>query len=365
MTNKGNLEHKFKLKFLDQFVSLVLNLFKNSSPEINLLVFAGCLILFTLFLVITLIPSEQRLWSFLITAVLLFVYLLCLINYLVHVSRKGEKKRSQIDNAKLHGNTKFWDNLSSNIFIIIGLEDSIKTNQKAHPKISPRDLEAIVSVSMYLARCYPEKRVTIVPAWPRGWQKWIPQEADIVLIGGFVPNIEFLQYKSLFPGIMRLKMGRLCNIREKQVFHVRFNSLCEDKIPPRDKPEAVDSFSSKHVSRDYGLIFRTYGEIYGSPRRIIGIAGIKGNGTQAAARYITQRTLYQKSVDTVLEKPLSDRDTMELAITAEVRDDSINRIDLIIASFNGRNIFNTGFNLSESCEFMDLDCKGCSFGEDN
>ena len=153
-------------------------------------------------------------------------------------------------------------------------------------------------------------------------------------------------------------------MRTKQVFHVKFDSIPAEKRPKPDEPEALDSFASKYVSRDFGFIFSTIGEIYGSRRRVIGIAGIKGNGTQGAAKYLTQETTHQKSLDTLLEEPLKDSDSLELVITAEVSENIIDRIDFIKADLNGKDIFDTSYKLSELCEFTDKSCLGCSFGEE-
>lgn len=260
--------------------------------------------------------------------------------------------------------SRFWDGLSDVAVVVFGLEHSPDDPPGTHPRISLRDLEAAQTVAGYLARRFPRKRVLTVPASAAGWQSLLPPEADLIVIGGGVSNVEFARHRELYQRWFRLKMGRLCRLGEQRVLHVGFGRLLPgQKPPPRRSPEAIDRFPSESVSRDFALIFSKRRQVYGAPRRVIGIAGVKGNGTRAAALYLTRSGTGEDGLDAILPRPLGPDDELELAVAVDVVLDVIDRVEPLEAVLNGEGIFAREEHPGEPCE-LGRPCAGCSFGEE-
>lgn len=260
--------------------------------------------------------------------------------------------------------SRFWDGLSDVAVIVFGLEHSPDDPPGTHPRISLRDLEAAQTVAGFLARQAPRKRILTVPASAAGWQRLLPPEADLILIGGGVSNVEFAQHRELYQRWFRLKMGRLCRLDGQRVLHVDFGRLPPgQKRPPRGSPETIDRFPSEYVARDFALVFSKRRQVYGALRRVIGIAGIKGNATRAAALYLTRSGTGEDGLDSILPRPLGPEDELELAVAVDVVLDVIDRIELSEVMLNGERISTREGPLGEPCE-LGRPCSGCSFGEE-
>jgi FMN phosphatase YigB (HAD superfamily) len=248
--------------------------------------------------------------------------------------------------------------------IVFGLEHSPDDPPGTHPRVSLRDLEAAHTVAGFLARRSPRKRVLTVPASAAGWQRLLPPDADLIVIGGGVSNVEFARHRELYQRWFRLKMGRLCRLDGQRVLHVDFGRLPPgQKPPPRLLPEAIDRFPSESVSRDFALIFSKRRQVYGALRRVIGIAGVKGNGTRAAALYLTQSGTVEDGPDAVLPRLLGAEDELELAVAVDVVLDVVDRIEPLEVVLNGERIFARAGQLGGPCE-LGRPCAGCSFGEE-
>lgn len=286
-------------------------------------------------------------------------------NQIIRAIKKIEAdKKSKISPKISHYSKKFWDTLSNIVVIIFGTEypeENIKgTNAKRfHPKISLRDLKAAQDILEFLARQYPRKQIITLSASTIGWQNLLQIDADLVIIGGFASNIEFARHRPAHQQNFRLKMGRLCSVNEQRVYHVDFDSLLNGKTPPPyNKPIDIELFPSEHVSRDFGIVYSTGGYFYGSNRRIIGIAGIKGNGTLGAAISLTRAD----TLDSLLPKPAGKDDLLEIVIKTDVNNNIVSRTDIVELMINGESLFDSPTPSWKPCE-LNRQCQGCIFGE--
>ena len=151
-----------------------------------------------------------------------------------------------------------------------------------------------------------KKVVVPLQALQAGWQILLREDTDLIIVGGFVANIESARHRSIYQQNFRLKMGQLCRFdKERRVYRVGLIGLSANTVESlRSQPQAVEDLPSKYVSRDFALVCNTRGYIYGSNRRVIVIAGIKGIGTLGAAMHLTRDERDSSQPNTVLEKSL-------------------------------------------------------------
>lgn len=255
----------------------------------------------------------------------------------------------------------FWDNLSDIILIVFGADYYGDGFKNSHTSISLRDLKAAQYILEFLARRYPEKQLITVSASTTGWQNLLHTKADLIIIGGFVSNIEFRRHQSSHQQNFRLKMGRLCRMKGQHVYHVDFDYLLPGQSgPPRDKPLDIELFPSGYVSRDFGLVYSVRGHLYGSDRMIISIAGIKGNGTLGAAIHLTKTD----TLNSFLQNPINKDDLLEIIIKSDVNNDMVSRTEIVEVMLNGISLCDCDYSSQwgEPCE-LNRECKGCNFGE--
>jgi len=263
----------------------------------------------------------------------------------------------------VHRTSKFWDVLSDVVVIVFGMEDPAKSHLYTHPRISPRDLQSAQIISNFLSRVYPKKKVLSFPATTTGWHHLLQVGADLIIIGGFVTNIEFAKHFSKLKRHFYIKMGRICRVKDKCVYHVDFNSLPPGlNPPPPNKPQSIEDFPSEYVSQDFGMLINIPIKIYGSKRRVIGIAGIKGNGTRGAAIHVTDDNDCLPHLDSFLDTPLTDEDSLEIIINTKVNNDIIDQTELIELILNDKKIYLHPNTMCKQCE-LDQHCKDCTFGE--
>lgn len=282
----------------------------------------------------------------------------------LRIRRSVEELERNRPSAK---SSSFWSLLSDMVVVAFGVQHSPEDPPGTHPRISLRDLEAAQTVTSFLARNYPRKRVLTVPVSAGGWQQLLSHGADLVVIGGGVSNAEFARHRDLYQHAFRLKMGRLCRIDGQRVFHVHFaRGPSAEGQRNLISPEEVERFPSDYVARDFALVSSRRAEVYGASRRVVSIAGIKGNGTRAAALYLTEESPESSGLDAILPGPLKARDDLEIVLSADIIHDSTDRIDrkeVLEVVLNGKRIFGLEDRLSKACE-LGRSCTGCAFGEE-
>jgi len=258
--------------------------------------------------------------------------------------------------------SRFWDALSDTVLVVFGAEYTESAND--HPKLSLRDLKAAEIILTFLARRYPEKRVASLPALTHGWQILLQDDTDLIIVAGFAVNVEFARHRSVLQQNFRLKLGRLCRPEGRRVYHVGLSGLSPDKEESlRRQPQAIEDLSSEFVSRDFALVRNARGHIYGSDRRVVALAGIKGNGTLGAAMHLTRDGRDTSQPDAILETPLGANDSLELVIQTDVVNGTVDTTRIVEAVLNGTSILDNSAGLWVSCE-LDQFCEECAFGED-
>lgn len=105
--------------------------------------------------------------------------------------------------------------------------------------------------------------------------------------------------------------------------------------PSADDFQAIEDFPSEYVFRDYGHVTSSTTDTFGK-RRVITIAGIKGNGTRGAAMALTGITSLQPGLDTILRSTLTENDSLELVIASNVSNDHVYRTELVDLALNGK-----------------------------
>lgn len=264
--------------------------------------------------------------------------------------------------------SKFWSALSKDVVVVYGAGYSAEDPEKGWARHSRRDLRAALAVHDYLL--HHGKNVSLHPATDRGWQTQLTSGKDLVVIGGFVSNVEFARQQSLFRSRdnVRLKMGRLCRTDGQQVYHVAFGELpgklAVRSRDARDAPARIDRIPSNYVTRDFAYVYSARAEVYGATRRVVAIGGIKGNGTVGGAHCLTRADSEPDPLDAMLTGPLSGNDTLELIVAVECFDDQINKAEIVEAFLNSDRIFiHPKLMLSRACR-LGIACRDCTFGEE-
>ncbi len=241
----------------------------------------------------------------------------------------------------------FWGTLSDSLVIIYGVE---QTGAK-HPRVSLRDLDTSIDILRFLTRWYPEKHATPIRAGTPGWQNSLRTDTDIIIVGGPVVNREFAQHQSDYERYYHLRTGRLCDIKGERVYHVTLGEGSGKPIPPRSDPQAIDDFPSDFVRRDYGLVTSRNISVYGYSRRVITIAGIKGNGTHGAALALLGDTRQLVKLDDILP-PLTATDSLELVVMTDVINAIIDRSEIVEMVLNDKHLYVSQKKYWEACELQ-------------
>lgn len=258
--------------------------------------------------------------------------------------------------------SKFWDDLSDTVVVVYGIQPSIDQGSK-YPRMSTRDLETAIEILLYLARLYPHKKILTFPGEAPGWPQILERtKTDLIIIGGFVTNNEFERHQQQYERGFRLKMGRICKVEGRQVFHVEFGRLYEADWPSRKDPKTIDDYPSDRVSRDFGIITSKKIQVYGYERRVITIAGIKGNGTRGAGKALTTDDhRYLSHVDTKLPRKLKAADSVEMIVMSRVSKDIVDDFELVELQLNNQAVPLTVEKYWKECELSNP-CEGCVFG---
>lgn len=257
----------------------------------------------------------------------------------------------------------FWKNLANTVLIVYGVEHNQQSNPKEHPRVSPRDLETAHLVFGFLNRYFPEKTVRLCPAREPKWEGDLTQESDLILIGGFMTNEMYRAYRTTreaeFEQNLRLKIGRLCRVEGQRVYHLGLDESAG--YMPRSMPLALENVQSEHVTRDYGLVTSRTAFFYENYRRVVTIAGVRGNGTRAAAMMLTKETDQLPRLNTVLPSNFSRDDSFEMTVAAEVNRNKLVSFKAVEILLNNERVNITTGDISEQCE-LDSPCAGCKFG---
>jgi FMN phosphatase YigB (HAD superfamily) len=285
------------------------------------------------------------------------------VNYAcMQISEVLKKHRSPGRQARPVADS-FWKSLADTVLIVYGVEHNAQANPKEHPRVSPRDLETAHLIFGFLNRYYPEKTVRLCPAREPKWEGDLTRESDLILIGGFVTNEMYKIYRSTyereFEQNLRLKMGRLCRIEGRRVYHLGFEESAG--YVPRSEPQELENISSEFVTRDYGMVTSRTAMFYENDRRIITIGGVKGNGTKAAAMALTKVSKQIPDLNTLLPAHFSGHDSFEMVVEAKVKHNTIASFSAVEVLLNDRRLDIATEGDVEVCE-LDTACAGCKFG---
>lgn len=239
----------------------------------------------------------------------------------------------------------FWAALSDSAVIIYGVEYS----GTKHPRISLRDLDTATDILRFLTRWYPNKHTMFIRAETPGWENSLRPDTDIIIVGGPVTNREFANRQSDYECHYHLRIGRLCEVQQRGVYHAILGEGGGRPIPSRDDPQAIDDFPSEFVRRDYGLVTSRNISIYGYSRRVITISGIKGNGTRGAAMALLGDARHPVKLDDIIPS-LTPADSLEMVIATDVSNGIIDRSEVIELTLNDRREYLSGKRYWEPCE---------------
>lgn len=258
-----------------------------------------------------------------------------------------------------------WEELSDTIVIVYGAKYNRDKDKEGHLSLSLRDLNAAQAIHTFLVgkypkKDYPNKNFILMPSLANGWQTLLKENTDLIIIGGFVVNDEFNKHRSSYQKNLRIKMGRLCHVEERHVFHI---DLANDSL--RDQPHKIEELPSKFVTQDFALVSRMKISVYGARRNVITIAGIKGHGTLGAASHLASVN-GKVELNNIGFKNISDFN-LELVLKTEVLDNLLDKTEIIEIVVNGKSME----ALSEinpvwrTCELSPLTnpCQTCTFGE--
>jgi FMN phosphatase YigB (HAD superfamily) len=253
----------------------------------------------------------------------------------------------------------FWQSFSDSAVIVYGVDNAAHVAPGEHPRVSPRDLEAAQQVSIHLARCFPGKRISLFPASEKGWQHGLQPDTDLILIGGPLANPELALHEMGPERLFRLKGNRICRVDGQRVYPVAFDPPPGSRRLDPLQWEGPDVHPSEYVSRDFAHVFNVSRDVYRGRRRVIGIAGIRGNGTRGAALFLTLDP--PAALEALLKAPLRDRDGLEMVIAVDVAHDAIIGTRLVEAGLNGR-FLRVESGESVPCE-LGRPCQGCTYAE--
>lgn len=254
--------------------------------------------------------------------------------------------------AQLSDTSTFWKGLSSDVRIIYGVERAHKRSS-----VSLRDLNTAMELNTFLQQVLHK---TSIPIFSTIQERHlhIPPTADLIVVGGFITNDEFAVRRNLYESNYSLRMGRLCRISGQRVFHVDFTKQVH--AANRSNPYELESIPSEHVSRDYGLITSQRVTVYGHERRVISIAGIKGNGTLGAARTLMMPEA-SPAIDRALGEQLNPSAVLQAVVESWVTSDRIDRSDVVELKINEKVLLEATKLSWTKCE-LGTKCAGCSFG---
>jgi FMN phosphatase YigB (HAD superfamily) len=221
-----------------------------------------------------------------------------------------------------------WDGLSDTVVIVYGAKYHQVRDKDGHLSLSLRDLTAAQSIHDHLTRRYPHKNFVLMPALSNSWQSLLRENTDLIIVGGFVVNDELTQNRSLYQQKLRLKMGRLCHIEGRHVYHVE-----PIREILRNQPHKIEELSSALITKDFALVSRTRRNIYGASRNIITLAGIKGHGTLGAANFLTSGTSSYTFAPVSPGKRTDLR--LELILKTEVKNNRIVTTEIVEALVDG------------------------------
>lgn len=244
-----------------------------------------------------------------------------------------------------HWSGNFWESLSDSVVIIYGVE----YRDGNHPRISLRDLDTATDILRFLTRWYPKKHTIFISAQTPGWKNSLREDTDIILVGGPMTNSEYKERRLDCERSYHLRLGRLCEVKSQSVYHVALGEGSGKPIPPRSDPQGINDFPSEYVRRDYGLVTSRHISIYNSLRRVITVAGIKGNGTRAAASVLLGDARHPVKLDSILP-PLSASDALEMIVAADVRSGLIDRSEIVELTLNDKRQYIAAKEHREPCE---------------
>lgn len=257
----------------------------------------------------------------------------------------------------------FWKGLAERVSIVYGVEHDLHSNPKEHHRMSPRDLGTALLIFGFLNRYFPEKTVEICPARGPKWEGDLTREGDLILVGGFVTNEMYRAYRTAleapFERNLRLKIGRLCRVEGQRVYHLGLEESAGHF--PRADFRALETIPSEFVTRDYGLVTSRKALFYEHYRRVVTIAGVRGNGTRAAAMLLTRPGSQRPELNSLLPPEFSANDSFEMAVEAKTRRDKIVSYGAVELLLNEKRLGVSPGEGAERCE-LDSPCAGCRFG---
>jgi FMN phosphatase YigB (HAD superfamily) len=287
-----------------------------------------------------------------------------LIGLIGLLARRERAQQSRAETETAAGEKSgFWDVLSDTIVIVYGAEYPGEAAAGDHPQLSPRDLRAAETILAYLSRTYPDKTIVPLQSFRDGWQALLRDDTDLVIIGGFAANLEFDRHRLLYQQDYRLKMGRLCRVDGRRVYHVGLAGFSDDAARAlRRRPQAIEDLPATRIARDFALVMNTRGHVYGAPRRVVAIAGIKGNGTLGAAMHLTRADAQDPAAAVIGASGLAADDVLEMVVCTDVVNGQVNETSTAEVMLNGKPLWDNSYGLWEPCELGEA-CHDCLYGD--
>lgn len=251
----------------------------------------------------------------------------------------------------------FWSSLSETISIVYGVKEFYSGT--GNSKISLLDLESAHRLYEFLLRRGMKKTVRLFQTSIDGLRELHDHSSgDLVLVGGPAVNKAFAQHQTGSSERFRLKMGRLCQVDERQVYHVKFKH--NNFGLSFKNPLAINDHTSADVIRDYGIITSRRINLPETNKRVIGIAGIKGNGTRAAADVLMDETGMSGWLNDLAG--LKTASSMDMIVSAAASDNYLQKVELVSLYINGKQRPRpSAAEHSVACE-LPTACHSCLFG---